>query len=130
MKRKKGEEDYLRVIYLLDDGKGVRSIDIAKELKISKPSVSEMIKKITRKNLVKKRDKQVFLTKKGKATAENLFENHSVIRRFLQKFLNHSEQKASEEAHLLEHVFSEDSIRKLTEIVEGKTSFSVPSYIR
>ena len=46
-------ENYLRIIYCLyekekDKTKGIKSISIAKELRISKPSVSEMVKKLVK----------------------------------------------------------------------------------
>ncbi len=112
-------EDYLRTIYFLyekqeDESKGVKSIDIAKELKISKPSVSKMITKlISKKYLKAKPYSNIHFTKKGLKEAMRVMHNHRVIEVFLKNVLNCNLNRIHEEAHKLEHTFSEYTIRKL-----------------
>ena len=122
--RKRGKEDYLRTIYELseDENTGVRSVDIASELDISKASVSEMLRKLASQKLVKMQPySKIFLTSKGKKQAENIFDKNYTISRFLKKFLEHDEFLAEKEAHELEHALSEESIKKLNKIMFGKT---------
>lgn len=117
------KEDYLRVIYELlkenpDKEKGVKSIDISKILKISKASVSEMIKKLAKENLIiTKPYSNISLTAKGRKIAEKITDKHEIIEKFIDK-LNH--KNSHEEAHKLEHVFSDELINKIINIEEIK----------
>ena len=57
----KSKEDYLMTIYSLyerldDKSIGVRSVDIAHKLDVSKPSVSEMIKNLAKEGFLKERE--------------------------------------------------------------------------
>ena len=112
-------EDYLRTMYSFyekeeDKTKGIRSIDIAKELNVSKPSVSEMVRKLIKKGFIKANPySDIFFTGKGLKEAKIVMHNHRVIEVFLKKVLNYNLGKVHEEAHRLEHAFSEESIRKL-----------------
>ncbi|MBN2421728.1 metal-dependent transcriptional regulator [Candidatus Woesearchaeota archaeon] len=118
--RKKSFEDYLRTIYMLYEEKdnklkGVRSIDIAQSLNVSKASVSEMLKKIREKKYIKYFPySNIFFTKKGFTKAKRLTKNFRVISVFLQVILKYKDlKKLNKEAHRLEHAFSEESIRKI-----------------
>jgi len=131
---KRGKVDYIRVIYELDgeDGNGVRSVDISRRFNISKASVSEMLGKLSREDLVKaKKYSNVHLTNKGKKLAEELFENHKAIKQYLMKHLGHNDEvKAYQEAHELEHAFSPETIEKLKRIVGiRKTTLPTPVYV-
>lgn len=133
-KERKGRQDYLRAIYDLYEkgyGKGVRSVDIANMLKVSKASVSEMLRKLADEGLVKLEPySKILFTAKGWKIAKENFEKHDVVKIFLQKYLRYDENKASEEAHNLEHAFSQDSINRLKEFVEGKkTMTGMPNYV-
>ena len=120
-KKEEARENYLRAIYSLDNGEGVRSIDIAKKLKISKASVSEMLRKLAKNNLIRiKPYPKIYLTSKGKEIAEELFEKHYTIKSFVSKIFNLEEQKAIEEAHKLEHALSEDSLIAIKGFLENK----------
>ena len=136
--RKRGKEDYLRTIYELSENEniGVKSVDIASALDISKASVSEMLKKLASQKLIKMQPySKIFLTKTGKKQAENIFDKNYTISRFLKKFLEHDEFLAEKEAHKLEHVFSQESLEKLNKIMFGKkdnkeiSTTEIPSYV-
>ncbi|MBU1136225.1 MAG: metal-dependent transcriptional regulator [Nanoarchaeota archaeon] len=130
---KRGEEDYLRVIYDLEcpHKPGVKAVDISKRLGISKSSVSEMLRKLNSKNLIKIQPySKIFLTRQGRKKAENQYTKHRVITKFMKKFLNHDEDMAIKESHKLEHAFSEDSIQILKEIIGGKRKYGeMPGYV-
>jgi len=122
------KEDYLRLIYLLEEKEGIKSIEIARELKITKASVSEMLRKLEKEGFIKKeRYSKIFLTRKGKKFGEECFDRYYLIKSFLKKYFNYDEKKAKEEAHELEHVFSEESIQKIKGLIES-SSFQ-PDYI-
>jgi len=132
-KKKEARENYLRVLYELDEGDGVRSIKIANKLNISKASVSEMLRKLAKEKLVKvKPYSKIFLTRRGKRKAEKLFDKHLTIKRFVKRFLCHDDETAREEAHKLEHVLSEYSIGIIEKIIEENYNGELkplPSYV-
>jgi DtxR family Mn-dependent transcriptional regulator len=130
MERKKSREDYLRIIYELEEGKGVRSIDLASQLGISKPSVSEMLRKLANQNLLKIEPySKIFLTGKGKRKAEQLYNKHFIIKKFVEKFLNHNEEKSIQEAHKLEHALSDESIEIIQKLIQLGKKLPKPSYV-
>ena len=116
---KRTVEDYLRAIYNIyelqdDKKKGIRSIDIARILKIKKPSVSAVIKKLTKKGYLKSKPySAVFFTKKGISEARKITHNHRVIEYFLKDALKCDLKYIHDEAHCIEHAFSKDIIKKL-----------------
>jgi DtxR family Mn-dependent transcriptional regulator len=119
-----GKEDYLRVIYEM---KKARNIDIAHELGISKPSVSEMLRKLAKLKLVNfKPYSQVSLTIKGRKKAGKIIKKHEIIEKFAGKI---GHKKPHEEAHILEHYFSDDMIKKLDNFLSEKKIENLPPYI-
>jgi Mn-dependent DtxR family transcriptional regulator len=132
-KRGRGKQDYLRVIHHLTDSykEGVRSVELARELGISKASVSEMIRRLRADNLVNAAPySKIFLTKKGRILAEKLYNKHYIIKQFIKKFLGHTQEKADAEAHNLEHAFSDESIQLLQKLIEGEQySLQTPGYV-
>jgi len=120
-RRKSGKESYLRTIFKLDEGKGVKSIDIAKELKISKPSASEMLNKLRKQKLIKMRKySRVFLTSRGRKIAEKLFDKHYTIKKFMKNILKHDEEKAEEETCKIFHALSDETADIIEKLMEGK----------
>ena len=112
------KEDYLRIIYELG-GKQVKAVDIAKKLEISKPSVSEMIKKLTKEKLIQAKSYgKIFLTKKGMKEAKKLSYRYHIIRKFAKHILKHDDDKAHETAHKLTKHFPHDSIKYLHRFLE------------
>lgn len=118
-------ENYLRIIYVLvekqsDKSSGIKITDIAKEMDVSKPSVSSMIKKLTdQKYLKSKPYSKVFLTSKGFNEARKITHNHRVIEVFLKDVLNYDMTKVHVEAHRLEHAFSDESIKRLDDFLNN-----------
>ena len=123
--KQRAEEDYLRAIYLIyekqtDKSPGIKSVDIAKELKVSKPSVSEMVKKLAKKGLVSSKPySNIFLTEKGMKEARRITHSHRLIEFFLKNILGCKKEEVHEYAHKLEHAFSEDLIKKLDNFLKN-----------
>lgn len=113
------KEDYLRTFYILEEKKGeVKSVDVAHYLNVSKPSVSGMVKELGEEGLVKyERYSPLKLTRKGKDLARNLTSKHRLIELFLRDILKVDSKNIHEEAHRLEHAFSDESIRKLRKLL-------------
>ena len=113
------KEDYLRGLYLLEEKKGEpKSIDLAHYLNVSKPSVSEMVKELNKEGLVSyKKYSKLKFTAKGRKIAEKLTSKHRLIELFLKIMLKIKSQNVHQEAHRLEHAFSDDSIKKLRKLL-------------
>lgn len=78
-------EDYLEAILMLQKKNGmVRSIDLARHMEVSKPSVSHAIKTLREGGfLTMDEDYCLHLTEVGREVAEKIYERH----RFLQSSL-------------------------------------------
>ena len=111
-------EDYLEKILMLSQKQdSVHSIDIAREMGFSKPSVSIAMHKLADNGYIKiKSDGSLLLTSKGKEIAENVYKRHVTITKALIK-LGVSEEQAAIDACKIEHDISEETFRKLEEIL-------------
>ena len=108
-------EDYLETILILKNKMPlVRAIDVANEMKFSKPSVSIALKKLKEKGLitVDSQTGNINFTEDGLNIATNVLDKHRVISSFLIS-LGVSENVALEDACKLEHDLSEESFSKL-----------------
>jgi DtxR family transcriptional regulator, Mn-dependent transcriptional regulator len=113
-------EDYLRVMYELYENRkeGIKSVDIANALNVTKPSVSQMIKNLCNEKLIVTEPySKIQFTKKGFKEARRMMYIHRVIEVFLKKVLKYDIDKVHEEAHRLEHAFSQKSIDRLDEFL-------------
>ena len=133
----KTEEDYIRTIYSIyeksgDPTKGIESIEIAKELVISKPTVSRIVKKLTERGLVKSEPySKIRLTERGMTKAKKIMYKHRIIEVFLTETLSYRNMKRiHEEAHKLEHSFSYESVRRIDSMLgfpeETKSGKEIP----
>ncbi len=111
----RNREDYLRALYILEEEKHeLKSIDLANYLKVSKPSVSEMLGRLIDEGLVyHERYSKIRFTQKGREIAKKLTSKHRIIEIFLLKVLGMGHRNIHKEAHRLEHAFSDESILKL-----------------
>ena len=85
MEIRQSSEDYLEAILMLQNRKGiVRSIDIAEELSVTKPSVSVAMKKL-RTNGYIEMDEYGFISLKetGREIAERMYERHTYLTKWL-----------------------------------------------
>ena len=112
-------EDYLRGLYILNEEKGeIKSIDLAHYLNVSKPSVSEMVQELNKEGLVSYRKySKLKFTTKGKRIAQKLTSKHRLIELFLKNILKIDSKNVHDEAHRLEHAFSDDSINKIKKLL-------------
>jgi len=133
IKSRRSKENYLRLIHNFHGTNGARSIDIANNLNISKASVSEMLRKLAKQNLVRIQPySKIILTEKGRKHAEKLADNHLIIKKFVEKFFEHDEQLVKQEAHELEHALSDESIKIIDKIMKlgiHKQKLNVPCYV-
>ncbi|WP_271406378.1 metal-dependent transcriptional regulator [Tenacibaculum soleae] len=110
------EENYIKTIYHLAvmSDKGISTNAIAKSLKTKASSVTDMIKKLSDKEVVVyKKYQGVTLTDLGKKTAANIIRKHRLWEVFLVEQLNFSWDEVHEVAEQLEHIKSPKLINEL-----------------
>lgn len=108
-------EDYLETILSLQEQMGmVRSIDIARALDYSKPSVSRAMKILSEKGLVYMDErKYIHMTELGLAKAENVARRHRIIKEALIDIFGITPEVAEEDACRIEHIVSEETLEKI-----------------
>ncbi len=116
---KESAENYLEAILKMSNQKGyVRSVDIANDLGVTKPSVSVAMKRFREEGYITiDTDGCIRLTEKGAAIAERVYERHRLIARILMH-LGVSEAVAFEDSCKIEHDLSEESFEKIKAYIE------------
>jgi len=113
-------EDYVEAVLIIEKQNGcVHSIDIARHLKVSKPSVSYAIKNLSEAGYLimdEDNEKQIKLTPKGRALAEQMYERHVFFTQWL-KSLGIDPVVAVSEACRMEHVLSKQSFKAIKKFV-------------
>ncbi len=113
-------EDYVEAVLIIEKQKGsVHSIDIARHLKVSKPSVSYAIKNLSEAGFLymdEDNEKQIKLTPKGRNLAEQMYERHVFFTQWL-KSLGIDAATAASEACRMEHVLSKQSFQSIKKFV-------------
>ncbi|MBO6177134.1 MAG: metal-dependent transcriptional regulator [Treponema sp.] len=103
-------EDYLEAILRLHNEFGIaRSVDVAKKLNVSKPSVSRAMGILEDNGYVTVNEIGALeLTEKGKKKAVEVYERHVLLTKFLVKITGVSEEQAEENACKIEHDIDDD----------------------
>lgn len=101
-------QDYLAAIYdLASSGTPVIGARLARHLGVSAPAVTEALQRMARAGYVRLgADREVTLTRKGRAMAEVMARRHRLLERWLTDILGLDWAEAHEEAHRLEHALS------------------------
>lgn len=125
MKIKESAENYLEAILMLKNRNGyVRSIDIAHELSVSKPSVSVAMKSFREEGYIRvDEDGGILLTDRGLEIAEKMYERHQVIAHWLMS-LGVCESTAYSDSCKIEHVLSVESFEKIKEYLANNNIIS------
>lgn len=102
-------EEYCECIFeLREDNVEVIQARVAERLNVSRPSVSEMIKRMESEGLITFRGNKIVLTSAGEVLAERVVRRHRIAERFLTDILGLSWAQAHHEAGKWEHVMSDD----------------------
>ena len=116
-------EEYCETIFELDeDGVEVIQARIVERLQVSRPAVSEMIKKMSEANLVHFDGTKIHLTDDGKMIAKQVVRRHRLAERFLTDILGLSWAEAHHEAGRWEHVISPSVEDAFLRILEDPTT--------
>ncbi len=116
MLKRNSTNDYLERILILHKDKGfARSVDLARELGVTKPTVCNALKRMCDRELIAFNDRgHIVLTETGKSIAQKVHKKHKVLTRTLIG-IGVDESVADKDASLMEHVISEETYKCLTE---------------
>ncbi len=115
----KSKEDYLGEIYRLQfcNNRATKISEIASALKISRPSVSQMVRKLSKQALVEFEDYgKVTLTRKGIEEARKIVRKHQLLEVFFSRILR-IRKRFHAEAHKVEHSLSEQATDRLEDVL-------------
>jgi len=123
-------EDYLEAIYVLTRRQqAAKTKDIAQRLKISPASVSEMLGKLSEQGYIHyEKYKGATLTDRGMREGRRIRRRHRLLEKFLTDVLGIKRDKSYEEACRLEHIISDESMKKICQMVQepGTCKFEKP----
>ena len=112
-------EDYLECIVRIEDEEdacdegGIRSVDIAQRLDVSKASVNKAITALKAQGMVEQAHYgKVRLTPRGREVGSAVWRRHRMLRAFLVDELGVEFERADAEACEMEHSLSEDTMKR------------------
>lgn len=119
MKIQESAENYLEAILVITQETGsARSIDVARRLGVSKPSVSRAVGLLReRGHLTVAPDGQLLLTEQGYAIADRIYERHRLFTAWLIQ-LGVTPQVAAEDACRIEHDISQETFDRIKAHIE------------
>ena len=115
-------EDYLEAVLMLQKKHGmVRSVDVARHMGVSKPSVCHAVAVLQEGGfLIMDEDHFLHLTKPGRIIAEKIYERH---RFFTDRLIEAGVDPKTAEADAcrIEHVISDETFRRLKEKYQSES---------
>ncbi len=113
-------DEYIEEMYRCElEKREITTKGLAEKLKISMPSVSEMLAKLKAKGLVEYEPRlEIRLTAKGRKGGKRVYAKHKTILSFLIS-LGIDEKKAEEEACRMEHAVSDEVERRIRKKTSG-----------
>ncbi len=110
-------EEYLETIYKISGGSTdspVRTGEIAKEMDLSPPTVTEILPQLEEEGYLKYKPYYgVTLTKKGLEIGMIIVRTHRVLEVFLQQYFSLEPEDMHEKACQMEHIFDIDMIDEM-----------------
>lgn len=113
-------EEYLEAIYGLNEkGELAKNQDLAEKLKVSPPSVTQMIQRLAEEGLVSYQPyKGTQLTGKGMALAQKVVRKHRLLEVFLYEILKLPREKVHEQACKMEHSLTDETASALCKALD------------
>ena len=112
--------EYLMTIrYMHGEGQPVIAARLAERLRVSAATVSEMVTRLVREGLVSvdEQTRQLNLTDAGRTAAERTFRRHALAEWLLTEVVGLGWAEADEEAHHLQHAFSDRVTDRVDELL-------------
>lgn len=116
-------EDYLECMVRIEredhETEGVRSVDIAQRLGVSKASVNKAVTALKAQGLVEQSHYgKVKMTDSGRELGQAVWYRHRLLRTFLMQELGVEFDRADAEACMMEHALSEDTMSRWLSYLE------------
>lgn len=110
-------EDYLECLVRIEQEMGgcdgVRSVDVAHHLNVSKASVNKAVAALKAQGLVEQSHYgKIIMTEEGRAAGHAVWRRHKMLRAFLERELGVDGERADAEACMMEHAVSEDTMER------------------
>ncbi|NMA64777.1 MAG: metal-dependent transcriptional regulator [Clostridiaceae bacterium] len=117
-------EMYLETVYKLENSHGhAHVVDIAKRLRVSKPSVTKAINQLKSLGYVNKQSYgSITLTEKGREVSEEIYKKHKLIAQFLEHSLELSAEEANANACRIEHILSKEMFEAIKNYLKKHTN--------
>lgn len=114
-------ENYLETILMLKNETGsVRSIDIARRLDFSKPSVSRAVAILKEDKYIKiDENGYITLTNKGEEKAKGIYERHRLLTKFFVETAKVDENTAEQDACKIEHIISDETFQGIKNFLKN-----------
>lgn len=111
---------YLLTIHKLKEINGyARVTDIARELKLTKGSVSTAVNNLKRKDLVSEDDsKFLSLSENGHREVHSILTSRTLLYYFLKDFVGVTDEASHKDSCLMEHLLSEETREKLFQFMK------------
>jgi len=113
-------QDYLEAIGQLGrEEQVVRVKNLARQMNVKMPSVTEALKTLARNGLIRhEKYGYVQLTQRGENIAEEIYSRHQTLFKFLNEILRIDPRTADEDACRMEHTISSTALKKLIEFIK------------
>ena len=113
-------QNYLETIFLLQRENGqVRSIDVAKALSFSKPSVSRAMGKLKEAGYLEiQQSGKLVLTKEGNKLAKNLVDRQETLTQFLMMTADVEQSIAEEDAKKMMHFLNDKTYKGIKSFIK------------
>ena len=110
-----GLEDYIEAIYIADINKTqLKASQLARNLNISRASVSEALAKLVSKGLIKYESYGVIkLTEKGKIEGVRVYHKHNILKEFFEKILSVTPLEAEDFGCKIEHIIPKKILERI-----------------
>jgi len=118
------KENYLKAIYFLDQKDSNISLTaLAKKMKVSKPTVNNMVKKLKSNGWLEyEKYKPLRLTEAGRKTAALIIRKHRLTEIFLVQVMGFGWEKVHDIAEEIEHIDSTEFFDRMDEILGFPTT--------
>lgn len=115
-------ENYLETIWMLKEKTGsVRSIDIARKLNFSKPSVSRAMGILRESGYITMEPSgEIRLTDSGKMKAGEIYRRHCLLTVFLKEVAGVPDAMAEENACRMEHILDQEVVDGIHRFMEER----------
>ncbi len=113
-------EDCLEAMLILKRKKGyIRLKDLSKLLNVAPSSIISVLKRLEKMGYVKYiRREAILLTEEGEKIAQEIYNRHLIIKRFLREVLRLPDDIAEEDACAIEHKIHNETIIRLKMLTE------------